>query len=103
MNARKLIASAAATLCLGTALVAVNASSALAAPTGCTYQLNTAERWVSGFCSGGTGELRIRALQKHFLAEVGWIPIIGPWVPAGSESRTAISSHQTVSVWVETR
>ncbi|MFI6181236.1 hypothetical protein ACIA8R_37330 [Nonomuraea sp. NPDC051191] len=35
--------------------------------------------------------------------EVGLIPIVGPWVPAGQTSCTGVTAHTTVSVWVDTR
>ncbi|MEO3854276.1 hypothetical protein [Acrocarpospora sp. B8E8] len=103
MGTRKKIVAASATAVLAAALVVSTASSALAAPTDCSYQLNTQQRWASSFCATGTGEHRIRVLQRHFLPEVGLIPIEGPWVPAGSTSFANISAHTTISVWVETR
>ncbi|GAA3414649.1 hypothetical protein [Streptosporangium vulgare] len=96
-------AAACATGLLTAGLVTGTASSASAAPENCSYQVNTQERWASSFCATGTGEHRIRVLQKHFLAEVGYIPIIGPWQPAGTVSFTTITPHTTVSAWVETR
>ncbi|MEU7827875.1 hypothetical protein [Nonomuraea sp. NPDC049129] len=102
MNARKWSASA-ATLTLTIGLVLGLGPSAFAAPTGCSYQLNTAERWASSYCTSGTGEHRIHVLQRHFLPEVGLIPIEGPWAPAGATSYTGISPHTTISVWIDTR
>ncbi|MEZ0073300.1 hypothetical protein [Planotetraspora sp. GP83] len=103
MSARKWVVAAFATTLLTTGLVVGPASSAFAAPTDCSYQLNTVERWASSYCSSGTGEHRIHVLQKHFLAEVGYIPIEGPWVPAGQTSWTSITAHTVVNVWIETR
>ncbi|MFC4112201.1 hypothetical protein [Nonomuraea zeae] len=102
MHARRWAAGAATTLLTATALVAA-APGALAAPTDCGYQLDTQQRWASSLCTTGTGEHRIRVLQKHFLPEVGLIPIEGPWQPAGTVSFTNITPHTTISVWVETR
>jgi hypothetical protein len=103
MSTRRWIAAASATTMLVAALVAGTASSAQAAPTNCSTQVNTQQRWATSFCSSGTGEHRVRVLQRHFLPEVGLIPIEGPWVPAGSVSYTNISAHTLVNVWVETR
>lgn len=100
MNARRRAAACAA---LTTGSVLAAAPGASAAPTGCTYQLNQAERWATSYCASGTGEHRIHVLQRHFLPEVGLIPIVGPWVPAGQTSYTGITAHTTVSVWVDTR
>ncbi|MEV0383983.1 hypothetical protein [Nonomuraea sp. NPDC050643] len=100
MHARTKAAGAAL---LTTVLLIAAAPSALAAPTGCGYQISTGERWATSLCTGGTGEHRIRVLQRHFLPEVGLIPIEGPWQPVGTVSYTGISPHTTVSVWVETR
>ncbi|GIH27145.1 hypothetical protein Aph01nite_54550 [Acrocarpospora phusangensis] len=103
MGTRKWVAAASATTMLTAALVAGTASSAQAVPTNCSTQLNTQQRWATSFCSGGTGEHRIRVLQRHFLPEVGLIPIEGPWVSVGSVSYATISPHTTINVWVETR
>ncbi|MGW2219860.1 hypothetical protein ACWCSD_33155 [Nonomuraea sp. NPDC001684] len=100
MNARRRTAGCAV---LATGLVLLGAPAASAAPTGCTYQLNQAERWATSYCPSGTGEHRIHVIQRHFLPEVGLIPIEGPWVPAGQTSYTGITPHTTVSVWVDTR
>jgi hypothetical protein len=102
MNARKWSATA-ATITLTAGLVVAAAPNALAAPTDCSYQLNTSERWASSYCASGTGEHRIHVMQRHFLPEVGLIPIEGPWAPAGSTSFTTISPHTTINVWIETR
>ncbi|MBT2229313.1 hypothetical protein [Nonomuraea sp. NEAU-A123] len=102
MNARKWSA-VAATATLTTGMVFGTAPSAFAAPSDCSYQLNTGERWASSYCASGTGEHRIHVLQRHFLPEVGLIPIEGPWVPAGQTSFTGISPHTTISVWIDTR
>ncbi|WP_113700848.1 hypothetical protein [Nonomuraea lactucae] len=102
MHARTWTA-AAATVTLAAAFVLGTAPGAMAAPTECSYQLNTQDRWATSYCASGTGEHRIRVMQKHFLPEIGLIPIEGPWVPAGSTSFARISPHQTISVWVETR
>ncbi|GIH94499.1 hypothetical protein ACFFMN_18890 [Planobispora siamensis] len=101
MNARRWTALASATAFATTALVTGTASGAYAAPTGCSYQISGLQ--ASSYCTTGTGEHRIRVLQRHFLPEVGLIPIIGPWQPAGTASVTGITPHQIVDVWVETR
>ncbi len=103
MNARKWAATTCATALLAAGLVAGTASSASAAPTGCSYQVDISQLSASSYCSTGTGEHRIYVLQKHFLAEVGYIPIWGPWVPAGSVSSTHITPHQIVYAEVQTR
>ncbi|MFC4585164.1 hypothetical protein [Sphaerisporangium corydalis] len=103
MNARRWTATACATVLATAGLVAATASGASAAPTGCSYQLNTQERWATSYCSAGTGEHRIYVLEKHFLAEVGYIPVFGPWVPAGTVSSTGIPPHQIIDIRVEVR
>ncbi|MEO3810300.1 hypothetical protein ABGB17_14965 [Sphaerisporangium sp. B11E5] len=95
--------SASVTALLAAALVAGTGPGAAAVPTGCTVQYSAAERWASSFCASGTGEHRVRVLQRHFLPEVGLIPIIGPWQSAGVVSYTTISAHTIVNVWAETR
>ncbi|MFI7133968.1 hypothetical protein ACIBQ1_50415 [Nonomuraea sp. NPDC050153] len=100
MNARRW---AAPTALLTAALVLGPVPAAHASPTGCTSQLNTQDRWATSLCTSGTGEHRIRVLQRHFLPEVGLIPIEGPWQPVGTVSYTGITPHTTVSFWVETR
>ncbi|GAA3601919.1 hypothetical protein GCM10022419_102800 [Nonomuraea rosea] len=102
MNARKWAAAAATTFLTATALVGA-APSALATPANCSYQLDTQQRGAFSQCTTGTGEHRIRVLQKHFLPEVGLIPIEGPWQPVGTISYTGITPHTTISIWVETR
>ncbi|SEG40220.1 hypothetical protein SAMN05444920_102889 [Nonomuraea solani] len=100
MHARTRAAGAAL---LTTAILVAGAPSAYAAPADCGYQISTGERWATSLCTSGTGEHRIRVLQRHFLPEIGLIPIEGPWQPVGTVSYTGISPHTTVSVWVETR
>ncbi|MFC5822800.1 hypothetical protein [Nonomuraea insulae] len=103
MHARRRWAAGAATAILTSALFVAASPSAFAAPTGCTYGLDTQTRGAWSLCTSGTGEHRIRVLQRHFLPEVGLIPIEGPWQPAGTVSYTGITPHTTVSIWVETR
>ncbi|MEU9888841.1 hypothetical protein AB0M95_38400 [Sphaerisporangium sp. NPDC051017] len=103
MNVRRWAATACATVLATAGLVTATTSGAYAAPTGCSYQLNTAERWASSYCSSGTGEHRIWVLERHFLPEVGYIPVYGPWVPAGETSFTRIPPHTIVDIRVETR
>ncbi|MEV4174239.1 hypothetical protein [Nonomuraea sp. NPDC049709] len=102
MHARKWAAGATSAL-LTSALLAVASPSAAATPTGCTAQLDTQTRGAWSLCTSGTGEHRIRVLQRHFLPEVGLIPIEGPWQPVGTVSYTGITPHTTVNIWVETR
>ncbi|MEV8638697.1 hypothetical protein AB0395_44275 [Streptosporangium sp. NPDC051023] len=103
MNARKRVSAACATALLTAAMVTGAASSASAAPIGCSYEVNTSTLTASSYCSGGTGEHRVFVLQKHFLAEVGYIPIYSDWAPAGTVSSTHITAHQIISVQVQTR
>jgi hypothetical protein len=104
MNARRLVAAASATAFLTVGLVAGTATGASAAPTDCSYQYSTGSpRYASSFCASGTGWHRIRVLQRHFLPEMGLIPIEGPWAPPGATSYTGITPHQIVNIWVETR
>ncbi|MFC6083427.1 hypothetical protein [Sphaerisporangium aureirubrum] len=95
--------SASVTALLTAGLVAATGPGAAAVPTGCGVQYSAVERWATSYCASGTGEHRVRVLQRHFLPEVGLIPIIGPWQPAGTVSYTGISPHTIVNVWVETR
>ncbi|MBG0829245.1 hypothetical protein HS041_15865 [Planomonospora sp. ID67723] len=101
MNARKRAAVVSAAAFLTTAMVTATAPGASAAPTDCSYQVSG--RQASSYCATGAGEHRIRVLQRHFLPEIGLIPIIGPWQPAGTASVTGITPHQIVDIWVETR
>ncbi|GGS64124.1 hypothetical protein GCM10010156_23990 [Planobispora rosea] len=101
MNVRRWTTLVSATALAATALVTGTATAASAAPTDCSHQVSGLQ--ASSYCATGTGEHRIRVLQRHFLPEVGLIPIIGPWQPAGTASVTGITPHQIVSIWVETR
>ncbi|MFF4418517.1 hypothetical protein ACFYY8_38815 [Streptosporangium sp. NPDC001559] len=101
MNARSRVSAVCATALLTATMVTGTATSASASPTGCSYQING--QTASSYCSGGTGEHRVFVLQKHFLAEVGYIPIYSEWAPAGTTSSTWITAHQIVSVQVQTR
>ncbi|GAA1669442.1 hypothetical protein GCM10009733_078590 [Nonomuraea maheshkhaliensis] len=103
MHARRRWAAGAASATLTTALLAAASPGASATPTGCTAQFATETRGAYSLCTSGTGEHRIRVLQRHFLPEVGLIPIEGPWQPVGTVSYTGITPHTTVSMWVETR
>ncbi|MDF5757270.1 hypothetical protein [Spongiactinospora sp. TRM90649] len=101
MNARKWLSTASTVVLLGAGALIGGATSASAAPTGCSYQIGGMQ--ASSYCASGTGEHRIHVLQRHFLPEVGLIPIEGPWVPAGQTSLTRITAHTTVAVWIDTR
>ncbi|RBQ17577.1 hypothetical protein DP939_24775 [Spongiactinospora rosea] len=101
MRARKWLSSASATALLTAGVVFGTASSASAAPTGCTYQVSGLT--ASSFCSGGTGEHRVHVLQKHFLPDAGPILAVSDWAPVGSTATTRITPHTIVNVWVSTR
>ncbi|GAA3075693.1 hypothetical protein [Streptosporangium carneum] len=103
MNARRRASAACATALLTAAMVAGTASSASAAPTGCSYQVDHATSTASSYCASGTGEHRVFVLQKHFDPSVGYIPIYSEWAPAGSVSSTHITGHTIISVQVQTR
>lgn len=79
------------------------ATNAAAIPTDCTISFGTTARTVSSLCTGGTGEHRIRMLQRHFNPAVGLIPIEGPWVPVGATSTSGYTPHEIISVWVDKR
>ncbi|MFI0366276.1 hypothetical protein ACH35V_00270 [Actinomadura sp. 1N219] len=87
-------------LATATALVGT-ASSASAAPTGCSVV--NGGNFAESTCTGGTGEHRAIMRQQHFNPAVGVIACEGPWVPVGAVSRAPCSSHPVISVAVETR
>ncbi|MEV7013917.1 hypothetical protein [Streptosporangium sp. NPDC051022] len=105
MNARRLAATAFATVLAATGLLAATTSGAYAAPTGCTYTLDPVpgEHGASSYCSGGTGQHRIVVMEKHFLPEVGLLACDGPWVSAGQTSYTRIPYHPIVQIRIDTR
>jgi len=89
-----------AVLATSAALVGT-ASSASANPTNCTTV--NGGNFAESRCTEGTGEHRVVMRQQHFNPQVGPIACEGPWVPAGTVSRTACAYHQVISVTVETR
>lgn len=101
MNVKRWVAAASTISLLAAGFVTGTATGALAAPTGCGYQISGLT--ASGFCSSGTGEHRIFVMQRHFLPEIGQIPIYGPWQPAGVASTTGITPHTILYVQVQTR
>jgi hypothetical protein len=78
------------------------ASTASAIPSDCSISYGE-PRTVSSFCASGTGQHRIRMLQRHFNPAVGLIPIEGPWANVGAYSTSGYTPHVIESVWVETR
>jgi hypothetical protein len=78
------------------------ASTAAAIPHDCTISFGP-NRTVSSLCLSGTGEHRIRMLQRHFDPSQGLIPIEGPWAPVGASSTTGYTPHQIVDVWIDKR
>ena len=79
-----------------------SATNATAIPSDCTISFGL-PRTVSSLCVSGTGEHRIRMLQRHFNPAIGLIPIEGPWVPVGATSTSGYTPHEIVDVWVEKR
>ena len=102
MKMRKLGPMLIATVLTTAGLVAVTPASALAAPTDCTITFGP-NRTVQSYCASGTGEHRIRMVLRHFLPEVGRIPVEGNWAPVGGISITGYPPHTIENVWVETR
>ncbi|MDQ7910230.1 hypothetical protein RB614_37630 [Phytohabitans sp. ZYX-F-186] len=84
-------------------LVGLSPGSALAAPTDCTISFNGNPRTVQSYCAGGTGEHRIHIVLRHFLPEVGLIPVEGNWAPVGGVSITGYPPHTIENVWIEKR
>jgi hypothetical protein len=95
------IAALAATATTG--IVLGTGGPALALPGDCTSAASNVTRIATSFCATGTGEHRIFVLQKHFLAEVGYIPIYGDWAPVGATSTAQITPHTIVYFQVERR
>ncbi|TMQ96169.1 hypothetical protein ETD83_21615 [Actinomadura soli] len=87
-------------LATATALVGT-ASSASAAPTGCSVV--NGGNFAESRCTGGTGEHRALMRQQHFNPAVGVIACEGPWVAPGAVSRAPCAGYPVISVGVETR
>ncbi|GAA4696929.1 hypothetical protein Prum_063310 [Phytohabitans rumicis] len=83
-------------------LVAVTPSGAWAVPSDCTITF-TAPRVVQSYCTSGTGEHKIHMTLRHFLPEVGLIPVEGQWAPVGGVSSTGYPPHTIENVWIEKR
>ncbi|MGY0233749.1 hypothetical protein [Longispora urticae] len=101
MTTRRWTSAVALSAALTAGLLAGTGGSASATPSGCSYTLDLANRTASSYCSGGTGQHRIWVLEKHFLAEVGYIPVWGPWVAPGEVSFTRIPQHTVVDIRVQ--
>ncbi|MEV5407891.1 hypothetical protein AB0K60_03490 [Thermopolyspora sp. NPDC052614] len=101
MNAKRRVTAASSTVLLAATLVLGTASGASAAPQDCSYTI--ANLTASSFCASGTGEHRIFVMQRHFLPEVGQIPIYGPWQPVGTVSSTGITPHEILYVQIQRR
>ncbi|MFC0532792.1 hypothetical protein [Phytohabitans kaempferiae] len=84
-------------------LGALSPASAQAAPSDCTISFNGNPRSVQSYCASGTGEHRIRMVLRHFLPEVGRIPVEGNWAPVGGVSIAGYPPHTIENVWVEKR
>lgn len=88
------------TAALTTAISAGAATPAAAAPSDCSY--NVSGYTASSLCTTGTGEHRVKVLQRH-LQYGDAILIEGPWKPVGETSTVNLTPHRTERVWVETR
>jgi hypothetical protein len=103
MKMRKIGPMLVATFFTTAGLVALTPAKALAAPTDCTISFNGNPRTVQSYCASGTGEHRVHMVLRHFLPEVGRIPVAGEWAPAGGISITGYPPHTIENVWIETR
>jgi hypothetical protein len=101
MKAKRLATALSLSALMTAASLAGVASSASAAPTGCT--LTYGSNWAQSSCTAGTGEHRVHMLQQHFMPGVGPIACAGPWAPVGSPSYTTCAHHTIVNIWISTR